>query len=205
MKVAVINSGVGNLGAIPNMLARLGAVSTVTLDPVEIEAADRIILPGVGSFDAAMRNLNASAVLPLLEDRVIQRGTPFLGVCLGMELLFDRSEEGTLAGLGWIPGEVIRFRFGDVDPPPRIPHMGWNLVRPRGEVPIFRDLGDRPRFYFAHSFHAKPDDPGDVIATTVYGRPFASAVQRENVIGIQFHPEKSHRFGLAVLRNFLAG
>ena len=205
MKVAVINSGVGNLGAIPNMIARLGALSKVTLDPAEIGEADRIILPGVGSFDAAMRNLKAAAILPELHESVLKRGTPFLGVCLGMQLLFEQSEEGDSPGLGWIPGKVVRFQFSGLESPPRIPHMGWNLVRPTGDAQIFRDLGERPRFYFAHSFHVEPDDLDDIIATTHYGRPFASAVQRANVTGIQFHPEKSHRFGLAVLRNFLVG
>jgi imidazole glycerol phosphate synthase, glutamine amidotransferase subunit len=203
MNIAIINSGVGNLGAIPNMLARLGANARVTLDPVEIESADRIVLPGVGSFDAALRNLTASGVLEVLRYRVIERGTPLLGVCLGMELLADRSEEGSMDGLGWIPGEVVRFRFDHVDPAPRIPHMGWNIVRSTRDAPLLRDLGDRPRFYFAHSFHFRAADPSHVIGVTDYGGSFASAIQRDNIAGIQFHPEKSHRFGLAIFRNFL--
>jgi len=203
MKVAIINTGVGNLGAIPNMLARLGVTARVTLDPVEIESADRIVLPGVGSFDAALRNLTASGVLEVLRYRVIECGTPLLGVCLGMELLADRSEEGSMGGLGWIPGEMVRFRFDDIHPPPRIPHMGWNIIRPTCDAPLLRDLGDRPRFYFAHSFHFRAADPSHVIGVTDYGGSFASAIQRDNIVGIQFHPEKSHRFGLAIFRNFL--
>lgn len=203
MNVVVINSGVGNLGAIPNMLARLGATARVTLDPVEIESADRIVLPGVGSFDAAVRNLTASGVLEVLRYRVIERGTPLLGVCLGMELLADRSEEGSLNGFGWIPGDVVRFRFDHLDPAPRIPQMGWNIVQSTRDAPLLRDLGDGPRFYFAHSFHFRAADPSHVIGVTDYGGTFASAVQRDNVVGVQFHPEKSHRFGLAIFRNFL--
>jgi glutamine amidotransferase len=203
VNVAVINSGVGNLGAIPNMLARLGAVARVTLDPSEIEAADRIILPGVGSFDAALRNLVAAGILDVLRLRVIEHGTPLLGVCLGMEVLADRSEEGTMAGLGWIPGEVVRFDFRGHDPAPRIPHMGWNVLRPTRDAPLLKDLGEQPRFYFAHSYHFRAADPSDVIGVTDYGVVFASAIQRGNVMGIQFHPEKSHRFGLAIFRNFL--
>jgi glutamine amidotransferase len=203
VKVAVINTKVGNLGAIPNMVDRLGATANVTLDPTEIESAERIVLPGVGSFDAAMRNLTRSGVLDVLRRRVIDDGIPLLGVCLGMELLADRSDEGSLPGLGWVPGEALRFRFDHLDPAPRIPHMGWNIIRPTGDAPLLRDLGDRPRFYFAHSFYFSPTDPDDVIGVTEYGQPFASVIQRKNIMGIQFHPEKSHRFGLAIFRNFL--
>jgi glutamine amidotransferase len=205
MKVVVVDSHVGNLGAIPNMLAKAGSAATITDDPSEIEDADRIVLPGVGSFDAAMRNLTAAGVLDVLRSKVIEQGTPLLGLCLGMEILADRSEEGALGGLGWIPGDVRKFDFGSVAEAPRVPHMGWNIVRPERDSAILRDLGDRPRFYFAHSYYFEPARHEDVLATTEYGRPFASVVQRDNITGIQFHPEKSHRFGLAIFRNFVRG
>jgi glutamine amidotransferase len=203
VNVAVIDAGIGNLGAIPNMFARLGARATVTRSPQAIAAADRIVLPGVGSFDAAMRSLTEVGILDRLRERVLGDGIPLLGVCLGMEILGDRSEEGELPGLGWIPGDVKRLDFDGLDHPPRVPHMGWNIVQATREVPLLRDLGERPRFYFAHSFYFRPRDERDVIAVTDYGRRIVSAVQRGNVMGVQFHPEKSHRFGLALLRNFL--
>jgi glutamine amidotransferase len=203
MTVAVVNSGVGNLGAIPNMLARVGASAIVTTDPDVVRRAERVVLPGVGSFDAALRNLESSGVLDALHDKVLVQKAPFLGLCLGMELLADRSEEGRRSGLGWIPGSVVRFRFDGLEPPPRVPHMGWNWVRPTRNVPILQDLGPNARFYFAHSFHFVPDDPADTVGVSTYGLEFAAVIQRENVMGLQFHPEKSHRFGLRVFENFL--
>jgi imidazole glycerol-phosphate synthase subunit HisH len=203
VRVVVINSRVGNLGAIPNMLARLGASALVTDDPHDVEHADRIILPGVGSFDAALRNLTVAGLLEAMAEPVLVRQVPFLGVCLGMELLADHSEEGKMPGLGWIRGEVARFRFDDLADHPRVPHMGWNTVRATRDTPLLRDLGDRSRFYFAHSYYFRPKDPGDVIGLTDYGFPFASAVQRGNIAGVQFHPEKSHRHGLRLFENFL--
>jgi glutamine amidotransferase len=122
-----------------------------------------------------------------------------------MELLADRSEEGSMPGLGWIPGDVVRFSFEGLDSPPRVPHMGWNIVRPTRPATLLSDLGDRARFYFAHSFHFQVAEPADIIGVTDYGIPFAAAVQRGNVAGIQFHPEKSHRFGLRVFENFIRG
>lgn len=203
--VVVVDSGVGNLGAIPNMLARVGARAVVSKDPSVIDQADRIVLPGVGSFDAAMRNLIHAGVLDVLKEKVIEGGTPLLGLCLGMELLADRSEEGIKPGLGWIPGVVLRFDFAHLETAPRVPHMGWNIVTRTRDVPILDDLGDRPRFYFAHSYYFQPAQEASVVGLTNYGGQFASVLQRDNITGIQFHPEKSHRFGLAVFRNFVVG
>lgn len=205
MSVVVVNAGIGNLGAIPNMLKRLGVAAQITADPREIEAASQIILPGVGAFDAAMKSLGELGLVEVLNRKALVERVPVLGVCLGMELLGRGSEEGGLSGLGWIAGRAVRFHFDGMEAAPRVPHMGWNYVRPTAVGSLFRDLGEMPRFYFAHSFHLVCDDPADVAGLTKYGYPFASAVQHENIAGIQFHPEKSHRFGLKVFENFLAG
>lgn len=205
MSVVVVNAGIGNLGAIPNMLKRLGAAARVTADAGEIAAADRIILPGVGAFDAAMQSLGDLGLIDVLNRKALDERVPILGVCLGMELLGVESEEGRLAGLGWIRARSIRFRTESQGPLLRIPHMGWNYVHPTPNSALFSDLGERPRFYFAHSYHLVCEDDADVAGVTRYGYPFVSAVHHSNISGIQFHPEKSHRFGLQVFRNFLSG
>jgi len=201
--VTVVDSGVGNLGAIPNMLKRLGATATITNDADRIARADRLILPGVGAFDAAMSNLRRLGLVEILNEQVLGRRVPTLGLCLGMQLLAGESEEGTLPGLGWIPGRVVRFRLDGSDRSLHVPQMGWNTVRVVRPVALLADLGERPRFYFAHSYHLECDDPADVVGVTTHGYEFPSVVQRENVMGAQFHPEKSHRFGMKILGNFL--
>jgi glutamine amidotransferase len=200
--VTVIDLGMGNLGAIPNMLRRLGVSTVVTADAAKIDEAARIVLPGVGSFDTAMAGIERSGIRDVLEQRVIRDGTPLLGICLGMEILGDASEEGDMAGLGWIPGRVIRFRLdpGRGDPP--VPHMGWNHVETEHDSQLLH-RGEEVRFYFAHSYHFEASEPADVIGRTTWGYRFDSAVQRKNVMGVQFHPEKSHRFGLELLRRFV--
>lgn len=203
MNITIVGYGVGNLGAIPNMLQRLGAYASITSDPDRIREADKLILPGVGAFDAAMARLGELDLVAVLDEQV-RRGIPVLGLCLGMELLAERSEEGVMPGLGWVPGRVVRFGAEVGSAGLRVPHMGWNYVTPTTDLPLLRDLGERPRFYFAHSYYLKPDDPADIAATTTYGSTFASVVHRANVTGIQFHPEKSHRFGLKLFENFLA-
>jgi glutamine amidotransferase len=205
VSVVVVNAGIGNLGAIPNMLKRLGTAARITADAGEIATADRIILPGVGAFDAAMQSLVDLGLIEVLNHKALDERVPILGVCLGMALLGAGSEEGRLPGLGWIAGRAIRFQPDDDGPPLRIPHMGWNYVRPTDSGALFAELGASPRFYFAHSYHLVCDDQADVAGMTRYGHPFVSAVHRGNISGIQFHPEKSHRFGLQVFRNFLAG
>jgi imidazole glycerol-phosphate synthase subunit HisH len=205
VSVVVVNAGIGNLGAIPNMLKRLGVAARITADATEIGAASKLILPGVGAFDAAMSSLGRLGLIDVLNHKALEERVPILGVCLGMELLAADSEEGNLPGLGWIAGRVVRFQFEGIHPAPRVPHMGWNYVHPTSIGSLFADLGGMPRFYFAHSFHVVCDDPADVAGFTRYGYAFASAVQHQNIAGIQFHPEKSHRFGLKVFENFLGG
>jgi glutamine amidotransferase len=199
--VTIVNTGVGNFGAIPNMLKRLGASAAITDDLDEIARADRLILPGVGAFDAAAGRLVELA--PALARPTLERGVPILGLCLGMQLLANSSEEGNLPGLGWIPGRVVRFRLDDSDATLHVPQMGWNVIRIVRPTALLSDLGERPRFYFANSYHFVCDDPDDVAAISEYGYWFPAVIRHENVMGAQFHPEKSHRFGMKLLENFL--
>ena len=204
MNLVVVDAGIGNLGAIPNMLKRIGATAHITNRADEIAAADRLILPGVGAFDAAMRTLNELGIVETLTHKALVERVPVLGVCLGMQLLFGGSEEGDIPGLGWLGGQNVKFRLDGSDRSLRIPHMGWNYAAPANGSALLADFEQTPRFYFAHSYHVECDDPADVAGWTTYGYRFASAVQHENIGGIQFHPEKSHRFGLKVFENFLA-
>jgi glutamine amidotransferase len=202
--IVIVDYGIGNLGSIANMFRKVGAAATISSDAAAIEDAEKIVLPGVGSFDRAMRELVASGLIPTLQAKV-QSGTPLLGVCLGMQLLARGSEEGALPGLGWIDASVVHFR------PPggngtraslKVPHMGWNVLEPAREHPLLADLGEEPRFYFVHSYHVVCDDLQTALGHADYGGPFVAAIARDNVLGVQFHPEKSHRFGTQLLRNF---
>jgi glutamine amidotransferase len=201
--IAIVDYRMGNLGSIRNMLRRLGAEAAISGDAGEIEKADRLILPGVGAFDEAMRRLHESGLLPLLRRKVLDGGTPILGICLGMQLLTERSEEGELPGLGWIEGETVRFRFDPKERGLRVPHMGWNSVKPRRADCLFHGADDETGFYFVHSYHAVLRHPEDILAETEHGYEFPSALRRGCIFGTQFHPEKSHRHGMLLLKNFL--
>ena len=198
--ITIVDYKMGNLGSILNMLKKLGQAAQVTADPALIEHAEKLVLPGVGAFDAGMTNLERSGLIPLLNRRVLEDGVPTLGICLGMQLMTRSSEEGSRAGLGWINAEALRFR--PTDAALKVPHMGWNRVLPARTSALTDELPDAPRFYFVHSFYVRCNDCADVLLTTPFGEPFASAFQRGNVWGVQFHPEKSHKFGMALLRNF---
>lgn len=200
--IAIVDYGMGNLGAIRNMLRRIGADSKTTSDPSIIEAADKVILPGVGAFDHAVRNLRDRGLWDVL-DRVARGGTrPVLGICLGAQLLTCWSEEGELPGFGWLDAETVKFRQERAGTTLRIPHMGWNTVVQTRTHPLFEGMYEEPRFYFVHSYHLVCREPGDVVATTDYGFRFVSVVSRGNVHGTQFHPEKSHKFGMKLMENF---
>jgi glutamine amidotransferase len=201
--VTVVDLGVGNLGAIPNMLRRLGASAVITSSADDIAAASKLVLPGVGAFDPASARLDELGLRDALTQQVQDREVPVLGLCLGMQLLAESSEEGVRPGLGWIPGKVVRFRLDGSDASLRVPEMGWNHVRAVRPHPLLEGLGDRPRFYFAHSYHIECTRQEDVAAVTTYGYQFASVVTRAHVMGAQFHPEKSHRFGMKIFENFL--
>lgn len=198
--IAIIDYDIGNLGAVASMLHRLGVPSRITADPAEIERADKLILPGNGSFDACMRALRATDLLPLLTRRVVDGHTPLLGICVGAQMLGQGSEEGREPGLGWLPMRTRRF---PELPGLRVPHMGWNEVRPArlGDARL-EGLAPDARFYFVHSYHLAPEDEGDVLLWATYGIEFAAAVARDNIFGVQFHPEKSHRFGKQLLGHF---
>lgn len=202
--IVIVDYDMGNVGSIANMLLKIGAPAVITADANQIEAADKLILPGVGAFDTGMSNLQRSGLLPVLNAKV-EQGTPVLGICLGMELLTLGSEEGECAGLGWIAGRTVRFRFPDGTDRLNVPHMGWNRVRPTASTTLLHGLAAENRFYFVHSYHVLCDAEADVAGWTPYGYDFASVVEHDNVMGTQFHPEKSHRFGMALLRNFAIG
>jgi len=198
--ITVVNYGMGNLGSVANMLKKVGATCEIADSETQVAAAAKILLPGVGRFDMAMARLNQLGWVEPLRDKA-RSGTPILGICLGMQLFADHSEEGDVAGLGLIPGDVRRFRF-DGQTPLRVPHMGWNRVRIHKRHPLIQGLDENAKFYFVHSYCFQCREPDDCLLTTPYGEHFSSAVQRDNVMGMQFHPEKSHRYGMLLLKNF---
>jgi glutamine amidotransferase len=200
--IAIVDYGMGNPGSIHNMLSKIGADSIITSDSKTIREADKLILPGVGAFDTAMTNLNRMGVISVLNEMVLQKEKPILGICLGMQLMSKCSEEGTLPGLGWLDAETILFRFNSNSCPLKIPHMGWNTVNVQQGSALFKDMYEDTRFYFVHSYHVRCGNPANVLATTRYGFEFHSAVLQGNIVGTQFHPEKSHKYGMKVLRNF---
>ena len=200
--IAIVDYGLGNLGSITNMLKKIGVPAVVSGDPTVLANADKLILPGVGAFDQGMRNLAERGLLPLLHARVQQDRIPVLGVCLGMQLLTRRSEEGQSAGLGWLEAETVRFRFEPGAGVLKIPHMGWNTLTLQRPHPLLAGLEDENRFYFVHSYHVACARPETVVAQTNYGFDFTSVVAQANVMGVQFHPEKSHRFGMTLYKNF---
>ena len=199
--VVILDYGMGNLRSISNKLQRAGVESRISADPTVIEGARRLVLPGVGSFSAGMKNLHRLGLIPVLERKVLEEKTPVLGICLGFQLFTTRSEEGDIAGLSWIAAETKRFQVEGTEL--KVPHVGWNETHIQKKSPLFENIPSRERFYFTHSFHVCCEDRSDVVATTWYGVEFASAIQRDNIYGTQFHPEKSHHHGFQVLRNFV--
>jgi imidazole glycerol-phosphate synthase subunit HisH len=200
--IVIVNYGMGNLCSIQNMLKKIGASSVVSSERSAIEKADKLILPGVGAFDHAMKNLAALDIVGILNKKVINDKVPILGICLGIQLFTKRSDEGVLPGLGWIDAETIAFSKSIDTRDFKIPHMGWNTVSIQKYHPIFKDENAELRFYFVHSYFLKCNDKSDVLTNTRYGIEFASAIQKNNIIGVQFHPEKSHNFGMNLLYCF---
>lgn len=199
--VAIIDYGLGNLGSIANMLKVIGEKTFITADKEKIAQADRIILPGVGAFDAGMSKLLETGLVDFIKEQAVEIKKPMLGICLGMQMLGRKSEEGSLLGLGLIPFDTSRFKMEDTNL--RVPHMGWDIVEFKQNSPLTEGLTGRQRYYFVHSYHAKCDNKENVLMTCDYGYEFACAVVRENIYGVQFHPEKSHDFGMALLENFV--
>lgn len=199
--IVVVDYGVGNLGSIRNMFKKAGVEAVATADPTAIEQADRLVLPGVGSFDNAMAKLEASGAVPALSHAVLEQRKPVLGICLGMQLMGSESEEGSAEGLGWIKARSCRFQVEDANL--KVPNMGWVDVTAVRPSPLF-DVGAENRFYFLHSYFVQCADEADVLATAIYGHEFTCAVAQDNIYGVQFHPEKSHRFGTELFRRFTA-
>lgn len=204
--VGIIDYGLGNLGSIQNMLKTIGEKSIITSDEKRVEQVDRLILPGVGAFDAGMEQLEQRGLIPVIQNEA-SKGKPILGICLGMQLLGRKSEEGKREGLGLIPFDNVRFDFSQVDETLRkqlkIPHMGWDIVEFEQNKPLLQDIKGTQRYYFVHSYHAVCDTKENVLMTCDYGYTFAAAVCKGNIYGVQFHPEKSHDFGMRIFENFV--
>ncbi|HEU4682254.1 MAG TPA: imidazole glycerol phosphate synthase subunit HisH [Gemmatimonadales bacterium] len=200
--IVVVDYGMGNVGSIANMLRKVGAEARISADHAVIESAGKLILPGVGAFDQGMQNLADRGLIPLLTRKVVEEKTPVLGVCLGMQLLAGTSEEGRCPGLGWLDAGAVKFRPVGAESRLKVPHMGWNTIKIRQPHPILAGLEEGSRFYFVHSYYVVCQQPDVILASTVYGVEFASAVAKDNIVGVQFHPEKSHRFGMQLYQNF---
>lgn len=200
--IAILGYGLGNVKAFANIYRELNIPCTVAEDRQTLAAADRIILPGVGAFDHAMQRLKASGLAETLEEAVIERRKPVLGVCVGMQMLAQSSEEGQEAGLGWIDGKVSKITFPPDAPRGLLPHMGWSTITPKPGEPLLQGLDEELGFYFLHSYRFVCSEQADVIATADYATPFHCAIRRGNIHGVQFHPEKSHHNGIRLLKNF---
>ena len=201
--ITIVDYGMGNLGSIKNMFKYIGVEATIESDVDKIKDASKILLPGVGSFDTAMKKINESDLKEVLNEKALKEQVPVLGICLGMQLLTNSSEEGSLAGLGWIDAKTMSFK-NRIDKKYRIPHMGWNIVN-KSNVSLltngFEEF-DETRFYFVHSSFVKVENEKNSILKTSYGVEFDSAIQKDNIYGAQFHPEKSHKFGMKFFENF---
>jgi glutamine amidotransferase len=201
--IAIVDYGMGNLGSVRSMFRKIGADSVITRDADEVARAEKIVLPGVGGFALGMKQLEETGLVPLLKRRVLEEKVPLLGICLGLQLLTEGSEEGGGPGLGLLRARTVRFRFEEAEQQRlKVPHMGWQRLIRRGNGG-WPSLTQDARFYFVHSYHVACAHEEDVLATVRYGYEFAAAVARENIVATQFHPEKSHRFGMALLRDFV--
>ena len=204
--IVILDYGMGNLGAHLNMMRKIGYADVIiSSGPEDLKKARKIIIPGVGAFDTGMKNLKKLGLIEILNYKALEEKIPVLGICLGMHLFAERSEEGNEDGLGWINTKIVRFDFKNRNISLKIPHMGWNTISISGESPVFRGMeNDENRFYFVHSYHIDNIPSDFTIATTNYGYEFPSIIQRGNIIGAQFHPEKSHNFGIKFYRNFIS-
>ncbi|MGB2632167.1 MAG: imidazole glycerol phosphate synthase subunit HisH [Minisyncoccales bacterium] len=201
--ITIINYGMGNPQSMASMLKYIGFESKVTSDAGEITAAGKLILPGVGAFDAGMDQLGRLGLVEVLNKKILEEKTPILGICLGMQLFTRESEEGKRKGFCWLGAKTKKFDFNASENKKlKIPHMGWNTIDLQKESRLFSGLEEGARFYFVHSYHLVCDDRRDVAAMTNHGYDFVSAVEHDNILGVQFHPEKSHKFGMRLLRNF---
>jgi glutamine amidotransferase len=204
-KISVVDYGAGNIGSVLNMLQHIGVAAEVITGPDQVKKSEKIILPGVGNWDAGVQRLEDSGLIDALKNRVLSDKVPILGVCLGMQLFLNSSEEGMLPGLGWIDGTVKTFNFSRINVIAKrlpLPHMGWNSVTVMHNSILTESLDENSKFYFVHSFHVDVKYSENVMLQTDYGYPFTSGIRKENIYGVQFHPEKSHRHGMNLMKSF---
>lgn len=202
--LTIIDYGIGNLTSIRNMLKKAGLRhAIISNQEADIAKADKLILPGVGHFDYGMGQLRQSDFFDTLNRRVIDDKIPILGICLGAQLLTEGSEEGDAAGLGWIKAKTVRFRQEQMDKALKVPHMGWGDIKIKKESKLLHDLPEEPRYYFVHTYHIECEHKEDELVSCRYGYEFTAGVEKDNVLGVQFHPEKSHKYGMKLLQNFV--
>ncbi len=201
-KLVIVNYGMGNLNSVKRAMSRLRVDSVISSNPKDIAGSDKIILPGVGHFGKAMSNLKELGLLDVLNEVVLIKKKPILGICLGMQLMAKKSEEGNSEGLGWFDAEIVKFQVSD-NLKYKVPHMGWNQIIAKKESPLMKDLPEPKEFYFVHSYHFKTANESDVLNRTNYEYDFVSAVEKDNIFGVQYHPEKSHDTGAKLLKNFI--
>lgn len=202
MKIFIIDYNTGNIGSILNIVKRIGYSAVVIKDPAEVTGADKIILPGVGHFDYGMKELKKNKFIPKLEEAVFNHKIPIMGICLGAQLLTKASEEGSESGLGWFNASTKKFTFTG-NRIKKLPHMGWSNVQLKKDSKLFKDMYDNPRFYFVHTYHLVPDNLDDILVSAEYGYEFAAGLEKNNILSVQFHPEKSHKYGMKLLSNFI--
>lgn len=200
-QIVIVDFGMGNLNSVKKRLSPFGCNPVVSSDPKTIAAADKLILPGVGHFQHAMGNLKELGLIDILNEAVLTQRKPILGICLGLQIMANHSEEGGVAGLGWIDGDVVRFRPRDTLKF-KVPHVGWNQIAITKESILMRDIPDSSEFYFVHSFFLRQNTTADILNVTEYDQRFTSAIERDNIFGVQYHPEKSHEMGDRLLRNY---
>lgn len=203
--ILILDYGMGNIGSILNMLKKFTKDVKISSEKEDIEKASKLILPGVGSFDRGMENLHKYGSIDTLNQSVLVQKKPVLGICLGTQLITRRSEEGKLPGLGWIEADTVRFQLADLENSRRlkVPHMGWNNVAYKKASKLFDNWEGNARFYFVHSYYVKCDDINNISSTASYGKEFIASVEKDNIFGVQFHPEKSHKYGMQLLKKFV--
>lgn len=203
-EILILNYGIGNLTSVRNMLKKAGAKDVlISSDPQDVKSAEKLILPGVGHFDFGMKKLKSCGLIPLVEQKVFVDKVPILGICLGAQLMTKSSEEGVEKGLGWVDAVTVAFDATKMESNLKIPHMGWNYVKSSKNCDLLNDMHPDPRFYFVHSYHFRMNNPEDIWLQTEYGYEFCAAYQKDNLFACQFHPEKSHKFGLRLMENFI--
>ncbi len=200
--IVIVDYKMGNLGSVSNIIKKIGHKSIISSDIETISKATKLILPGVGSFEKAMNNLKELNLIETLNHKATVEKTPLLGICLGMQLLTNSSEEGNVHGLGWIDAKTVKFELSNF-PELKVPHMGWNDATFASQHFLSEDYHEDPRFYFVHSYHVICDKEENILTETVFGKQFTSGIVKDNIMGVQFHPEKSHKFGMQLIKNFI--